>query len=81
MVEERKGKNNLEVCIKTNKHSTKTRWTNLLKFILDCPALFDACKSMPKESKCDGTRFAGSFTTELKLLIEHPLEQIDKRYC
>lgn len=24
---------------------------------------------MPKESKCDGTRFAGSFTTELKLLI------------
>lgn len=24
---------------------------------------------MPKESKCDGTRFAGSFTAELKLLI------------
>lgn len=50
MVEERKGKNNVEVCIKTNKHSTKTRWTNLLKFPLDCPALFDVCnpKGCPK---------------------------------
>lgn len=63
--------------------TVQTRWTNLLKVTLDCSALFDACepKECPKISKCDGTRFAGSFTTELKPPIEHPQEQTDKRYC
>lgn len=60
-----------------NPTSTVPQPGELIKVRLFCPTLFGISNSLPKESMCDLIRI----TTKLKLLIERPQHQTDKRFC
>lgn len=71
---------NLEVLVNLSvlkPTSTVHQPSELIKVVLGCPTLYGICNYLPKESMCDLIRI----TTEPKLLIEHPQQQIDKRFC